>query len=82
MEVNKANKTNLLVKLDDLKSGDLFEHDNHLYIKTNLKEDADFMYTAVCICIELSTGTAEAFKFDKEVIKAKQVSPLNFSLDI
>lgn len=78
MEVNKANNKNLLVKLEDLSSGDLFESNNHLYIKTNIKEDADFMYN---ICIELSTGIAEAFKFDKEVIKAKQVAPLNYSLD-
>lgn len=82
MEVNKTNNTNLLVKLDDLKPGDLFEYNGNLYIKTNLKEDADCMYYSVCICIELSTGTAEDFKFDKEVIKVKQVAPLKYSLDI
>lgn len=80
MIVTKTESETNLVKLDDLKSGDLFEYSNYLYIKSN-KPSTSGRYETV-VCILLYNGHFCEFVHDIEVYPARLVNnELNYEID-
>lgn len=68
MEVIKGNPNPKLIKVKELKPGDLFEYDNDLYIKSDKDFNIGISRTA---CIKLSTGRYVEMDQDIKVTLAR-----------
>ena len=79
MQVVKNSPIPESIEIQKLNSGEIFEYDNVLYIKSSAK-DSKIGDMNTCVCVALSSGTYVEIKFGTEVFKATLTKPLGYTL--